>query len=439
MVKTFARGGVHPHDNKKWSRHVSVQNAGIPNTVVIPMSQHMGKPADLLVQADDVLTEGMLIGKAAGFFSVNVHSSVAGKVREITEIYLANGMKSQAVVVEVEEGFDPEASSMFLAKENWRTMSDEDIVNRIADMGVAGLGGATFPTHIKYAIKDRNVEYLVVNGVECEPFLTADHRLMLEKSDCIIEGIEISRKVLNADNVIIGIEANKPDAIQSLRDSIIRKNLDFEVVALKTRYPQGDEKQLLKATINREVPSGALPLDIGAVVSNVGTLYAIYEAVVLKKPVIERIVTVSGSILKNPGNFKVRLGTSIRELVDACGGFTEEPVKMIAGGPMMGFSIFDLNAPVTKGVSGILALSERDLKPAGETACISCGRCIHACPMGLSPTTLFKLIDHQDYEKAKQENLLDCKECGCCGFTCPARLPLVQMLRLGKLMLRKKA
>jgi electron transport complex protein RnfC len=261
---------------------------------------------------------------------------------------------------------------------------------------------------------------------------------MLEKTEGILEGIEIVRRILSPRTVLIGVEENKLDAIEVLRRLIANKGKEIDVVALKTRYPQGDEKQLLKALIGREVPSGGLPLDIGAVVSNVGTVFAIYEAVVLGKPLIERIVTVTGPALKGPANFKVRIGTPIGNLLEECGGFSTTPGKIVAGGPMMGFAVADPGVPVVKGTSGILALSKKQSRPELQTPCIGCGRCVASCPFGLSPTTLYKWIEHREYDEAMAGGLMDCKECGCCGYVCPSRIPLVQGLKLGKLMGRRK-
>lgn len=435
--KTFSKGGIHPHDYKSYTEKKPIRNAHIPSISIIPMHQHMGKPAECIVQVGDLLKEGMLIGRSTGFFSANIYSPVPGTVTEIKEIYLPNGLKCQAVVVELAGEFD--RSGKDEKKHEWEQLSGKELLDKISDMGIVGLGGATFPTHVKFSIKEgASVEYFVVNAVECEPFLTCDHRLMLEKTAEIMEGVRIVKKILNPDHVIIGIETNTPDAIEEMRRINEVKGLGFEIVPLKTQYPQGDEKQLLKATINREVPSGGLPLDIGAVVANVGSIFAIYEAVALNKPLVERVVTVTGSIIKNPSNLKAKIGTKIGELIEECGGFTEEPGKIVVGGPMMGFTTFDLDMPVTKGVSGILAFSKKEIKSARETSCIQCGRCIKACPLGLNPTTLFKWIDHLDYDQAQEIGLFDCKECGCCSYVCPAKLPLVHTMRLGKLMLRKK-
>ena len=436
-AKTFPRGGVHPPDSKNRTREEAIRNAPIPAEAVIPLQQHMGLPAECLVQPGDEVQEGMLIGRAAGPFSAAVHSSVPGKVKEIKEIYLPNGIKSLSVVISVAGEFGMSTSQ----PSAWEQMSTEELLARIREMGIVGLGGATFPAPLKYSIREgRRVSTFVINGVECEPFLTADHRLMLEKSDQILTGIRIVARILKPEQVLIGIEENKPDAVEALAAAVEKAKLNYQVVPLKLKYPQGDEKQLLKALTGREVPSGGLPLDIGAVVSNVGTVYAIYEAFEKNKPLFERIVTVSGSALAQPANLKVRVGTPVKELIDDCGGFTskEAPVKIVSGGPMMGFALVDLDTPVTKSTSGILVLSRREVGAAGETNCLSCGRCLRACPLGLQPVDLYKYIDHLRYADALASGLMDCKECGCCSYVCPAHIPLVQGMKLGKIMTRKK-
>lgn len=434
-LRTFGGGGVHPHDFKSLANEVPIRNAPIPPEAVIPLQQHMGAPAECLVEAGDTVREGMLIGRAPGVFSANVHASIPGKVKEIRDIYLATGMPSKAVVVEFEGEFERGGSG----PGQWQDRDPQELLDLIREQGIVGMGGATFPTPIKFTTREGSpVEYFVVNGVECEPFLTADHRLMLEKTESILEGVEIVRRILSPRYVLIGVEENKPDAVEVLRGQIARRGVDIEVVVLKTRYPQGDEKQLLKALTGREVPSGGLPLDIGAVVSNVGTVYAIYEAVVQGKPLIERIVTVTGPALKNPANLKVRIGTPVGNLLEECGGFSDKPGKIVAGGPMMGFALADPGVPVVKGTSGILVLSERQSRPALQTSCIGCGRCVAACPFGLSPTSLYKWIEHREYKEAMAAGLMDCKECGCCSYVCPAHIPLVQGMKLGKLMARKK-
>lgn len=436
-LKTFSKGGIHPGDFKELTNREPVKNAAIKDCFIIPMSQHLGAPAQCLVNPGDEVREGMPIGKASGFISANIHSPAPGKVMEIKDVYLANGLKSQAVVIEPSGYFEQLGKP--IAPVEWKHMSPKELLDKIFDSGIVGLGGATFPCNVKYSIPaDAKVEYLVINGVECEPFLTADHRLMLEKPEEIFRGIEILQKILDPEKICIGIEANKPDAIDLLEKLAEKSSLKVEIVPLKLKYPQGDEKQLLKAVTGREVPSGKLPIHIGAVVSNIGTVNAIYEAIAFNKPLIERIVTVTGSGIRKPSNLKVRIGTKVGDLIEDCGGTTDNTVKLVMGGPMMGFSMCSTETPVTKGTSGILALTEKDTGKAVQTACIMCGRCVRACPIGLVPTRLYKKISHGLYDDAMKLNLMDCKECGCCAYVCPANLPLVQGMRLGKKMANKK-
>ncbi|MCK5674462.1 MAG: electron transport complex subunit RsxC [Spirochaetales bacterium] len=436
-LKTFNRGGVHPPGKKYLSENKPIKNAVISDLSVVAMSQQLGSPSECMVNPGDIVREGMLIGKSTGFISGNIHSPVPGTVKEISDIYLPNGMTSKAIVIEMEGEFDRLGKEVI--ETSWDHFSKKELIEIINSNGIVGLGGATFPANVKFSIpRGKKVEYLVINGVECEPYLTADHRLMLEKADQIIEGIQIITSILKPEKLAIGIEINKENAIESIREAAKRAKISLDVIGLEVKYPQGDEKQLLKAVTGREVPSGALPIEIGCVVSNVGTVHAIYEAVVLGKPLIERVITISGGAIKNPQNLKARIGTPISSLIEECGGFTEKPVKVVVGGPMMGFAIYDLDTPVTKGTSGVLALTAREVKGAAQTACISCGRCIAACPMGLNPTTLFKYIDHSEYDSAENIGLMDCKECGSCGYVCLARIPLIQGFRLGKRMLRTK-
>ncbi len=435
-LKTFPRGGIHPHGNKNLTNSKEIVKADIPGILVVPMAQHLGAPAQAAVAEGDVVTEGQLIGKAAGFISAAVHSPVNGTVKEIRDVFMANGMKSSAVVIEKEEGFVPAEKSK---SDSWKDKSAQELNETIKDSGIVGLGGATFPANVKYGVpKGEKAEYLIINGVECEPYLSADHRLMLEKTEAIIEGLRILKKIVEPEKIAIGIEINKPDAIEKIRKQAEAENFELEVVPLKLKYPQGDEKQLIKAVTGREVPSGALPISVGCVVSNVGTVNAVYEAVALEKPLYERTVSVTGHGVKNPGNYLVRVGTPIRQLIEASGGMADKFAKVVIGGPMMGFTVFDLDTPVTKGTSGILVLTDREVSGGQRTACLSCGKCVGVCPMGLNPTKMFKYIDHDEYQSAMDTGLMDCKECGCCAFTCPAHIPLVQGMRLGKKMGRKK-
>lgn len=435
-LNTFPKGGVHPADYKDLACAARISNASLPAVACIPLNQHIGKPAECTVQPGDRVQEGMIIGKAQGFVSANIHSSIPGVVKEITELFLPNGVKTKAVVIELEGEFNQSGKSK--KAKQWKDLDAKQLNDIIADKGIVGLGGATFPAHVKFAVHNRSaIEYLIINGVECEPFLTADHRLMLEKTDEILEGIRIIKKTVSAKKVIIGIEANKQNAIELLSKKITEKKLAFSVIPLEVKYPQGDEKMLIKALLNREVPSGGLPLDIGVVVSNVGTVFAVFEAVVYEKALIERVVTVTGTAVRESKNLKVRIGTNIAELIDECGGFSGVPAKLVVGGPMMGFALADLNMPITKGMSGIIALTKKEISTFDNHPCIRCARCMRACPWNLSPTVLFKLIEHGEYEEALLRGLMDCKECGCCAYVCPSEIPLVQSFRLGKQMAQK--
>ncbi len=435
--KTFPKGGVHPSGKKTPTNQKPIKNAAIPSISTIPLSQHIGSPAECLVSVGDEVKEGMLIGKSTSYISANIHSPVPGTVTAVEKIYLPNGMASQAVIIEMKGEFDRLGKKQ--ETRDWTTLNGADLLQVIQDMGIVGLGGATFPTHVKFSIpREKNVRYFVVNGVECEPYLTADHRLMLEKTDEIIEGIKIIAKIVQPEQIFFAIEENKPDAIELMREKLRESDLPISVVPLRMKYPQGDEKQVLKSVIEREVPSGGLPLDIESIVSNVGTVFSIYEAIVHQKPLIERTVTVTGGAIQNPDNLKVRIGTSIGHIIEECGGFKTTPKKVVVGGPMMGFAVSDLDVPVIKGTSGVLALTAREVGEKRRTACLQCGRCIGVCPMGLNPTRLFKLIDHMEYGSAMAEGLMDCKECGCCGYECPAHIPLIQGMKLGKVMARKQ-
>jgi len=434
---TYPKGGVHPPDRKEASSEKPIKNALIPQTLVVPLSQHLGKPAELLVEPGEEVREGMLLGKSSGFISAPVHSPVPGKVKEIKDVYLPNGIKTKAVVIEMEGEFDRSGKEQ--KRREWKGMSSSELLDIITENGIVGLGGATFPTNVKLSIpKGKKAEIFIVNGVECEPYLTIDNRLMLEKTEELLEGIEIIRTILQPERVAIAIEDNKPEAIRKVQETVDSRGMQIEVIPLKLKYPQGDEKLVLKSITGKEVPSGGLPIEIGAVVSNAGTVFSIYEAVVYGKPLIERFVTVSGGAIKNPSNLKVRVGTPIGDLIEECGGFTQVPAKIVVGGPMTGFAVYDLDTPVIKGTSGVLALTAKEVNSAARTNCISCGRCIQACPMGLNPTTLFKKVDHLLYDEALDLGLMDCRECGSCGFVCPAHIPLVQGIKLGKRMARKK-
>ncbi len=432
-VPTFSKGGVHPDDKKVFSRSQSIERLPMPSELIVALSQHLGAPAKALKAKGDTVRKGEKIGESAGFISADVHSPVNGVVKEIRRITLANSVQCDAFVI-IPDAEQPDQKSEML---DWKGQSSADLLAKIKDLGIVGMGGATFPAHVKFTVpRDKKVEAFVVNGVECEPYLTADYRIMLEKGEEVLEGAMICAKIIGAQRIIVGIEMNKPDCIAHLKDIVKQKGYPIEIMGLKIKYPQGDEKQLLKATINREIPSGKLPLDVGAVVANIGTCNAVYEAIVLGKSLYERVISVTGECIAKPKNILAPIGTKVSDLLAFCDGFSSEPEKLVSGGPMMGFSFFDMETPITKGSSGLLALPPQ--KKVRTTACLNCGRCVAACPIGLMPAKLYRLITNGRYEEAMQTSLMDCKECGCCSYVCPAHLPLVHTMKTGKKLGRKK-
>jgi len=431
-MKTFPMGGVHPPENKI-SAGEAVQELERPARVQIHLGQHLGAPAVPVVQKGDRVRVGTRIGEGKSFISAHVHSSVSGTVVKIDDVIDASGYRRPAVIIDVEgdeweEGIDrsPEL--------NREINADADaIVRRIKDAGVVGLGGACFPTHVKYMFPEgKQADTVIINAVECEPYLTSDHRLMLERADEVLVGVQILMKAARVNRAIIGIEANKPDAIELMS----RKARGFEgisVAPLKVQYPQGAEKQLIKALLNREVPSGKLPLDVGCVVNNVGTALAVYEAVQKNKPLVERVVTFTGRNLPRTGNFLVRLGVSVSAMADHLGlDIPEDTAKVISGGPMMGKAVAGLEIPVTKGTSGIVLMADGAARRREVLNCIRCGRCVSVCPMGLEPWRLEKLAQLDRFEECEDVGAADCIECGSCSFTCPSARPLLDYIRHGK-------
>lgn len=431
MLKTFAKGGVHPSENKITARK-SIADLSIPTTVTIPLSMHLGVPATPIVEKGSVIKTGQLIAKGNGFVSANIHSSVSGKVLKIDNALDASGYKQKAIFIQVEgEDWDESIDRTDELKENC-TLEQKEIIQKINEAGIVGMGGATFPSHVKLTLpRGKKARFLIINGVECEPYLTSDHAIMLEKSQELMVGISILAKALNVEKTFIGIENNKPDAIDKL-SRLAEKFKEIYVQALHVKYPQGGEKQLIKALINREVPSGGLPVDVETVVFNVGTAFAVYEAVQKNKPLIERIVTVTGKSLKNPSNFRVRIGTSANELIEAAGGLPGDTGKIINGGPMMGKALSNADVPVTKGTSGILILKDQESKRKAIDPCIRCSKCISVCPMGLEPYLLMTLSEKEMFDRLETDRVMDCIECGSCSFICPAGRPLLDYIRLGK-------
>ena len=432
MSNTFRIGGVHPHDNKAFSAHKQITAVPLPQKAIIPLVQHIGAPAKAIVNKGDKVRVGQVLAEAGGFVSAPIHSPVSGTVTKIDTTTDAWGMPMPAIFIDVEgDEWLPEIDRTDTLKTDC-LLSPKEIVNKIQAAGIVGLGGACFPTHVKLLPPPgKTAEVLVVNGVECEPYLTCDHQLMLEHGEEIIVGIQLVLKALGIQKAVIGIEKNKPDAIEYMT-KLANRHLGIEVKPLALKYPQGGEKQLIDACIGRQVPSGCLPIEVGAVVDNVATLYAIYQAVQKNKPLISRVMTVTGKAVKNPGNYEVRFGTPLSEVIALAGGIPENTGKMIGGGPMMGRAMQNIEMPCNKRVSGLLFMQDCESVRKEPENCIRCAKCVSACPMGLEPYLLAKLSAAQNWERMEELNIMDCIDCGCCLFTCPSHRPLLDYIRLGK-------
>ncbi len=424
-------GGVHPSEHKEFSEHLALQRFPDPKTVVIQMSQHLGAPANPIVQVGDYVKVGQKIGEAAGFISAPVHSSVSGTVVAIEpRMHATRGCEMTAVVIE-SDGKN-ELHESVKPHKSYEELTPDEIIEIIKEAGIVGMGGAGFPTCVKLK-PAKPVDTILLNGCECEPMLTADHRVLLEFADDIIYGLKAILKTTGAEKGLIVIEDNKPDAIEHLQAKVA--DLDnIDVFVAKTKYPQGAEKTLIKRVMGRIVPNGGLPADVGVVVSNVSTVKAISDAIQTGMPLIERVATVTGPKIKNPGNFIVKIGTNVQELIDYCGGTTEDDVLIKMGGPMMGFELKDLNVPMMKGSNGIIAI---DTDETEEVACIKCGRCVDVCPMELSPLYFAKYADEQNWQGMKDMNVMNCVECRCCEFICSSKIPLVSKIKAGKLAVRE--
>ncbi len=432
MLRTFSLGGIHPKENKL-SAGVKIVPAPLPKEVIIPLGMHIGAPATACVAKGDEVKVGTLIAKSSSFVSANIYSSVAGKVTKIDSVFDASGYKKPAIIISVAEE-DVWEESIDRSPELVRecSLDAKAIIDKINEAGIVGLGGATFPTHVKLSPPPGSkAEVLIINAVECEPYLTSDHQLMLEHGEEILVGCTILMKALSVDKCIIGVENNKPDAIKHL-SGLCAQYKGIEVMPLKVQYPQGGEKQLIDAVLSKQVKSGALPISTGAVVQNVGTIYAVYEAIQKNKPLLERVVTVTGKSLDKPANYLARIGTPLKTLIEASGGIPENTGKIIGGGPMMGKALLSADLPVTKGTSGILLISQEESVRKPMRACIRCAKCVNVCPMGLNPTFLMVDTQQQDWERAERGHIVDCIECGSCSFTCPSNRPLLDFIRMGK-------
>lgn len=423
--KTF-KGGTHPYDGKKMSRDCPIEILNPGDTLVYPLSQHIGAMAKPLVKAGDRVLVGQKIAEKGGFISANIHSSVSGTVKAIEKRLVATGGMVDSIIVE-NDGMYEEAAPIFSG--NPDELSKDEIIKIIEEAGIVGMGGAGFPTNVKLSPKNADIiDSIIVNGAECEPYLTSDYRRMVEQTDKLVKGLKIVLKIFPDAKGYFGIEDNKPEAIEALLKATENEDR-IEVVPLKTKYPQGGERSMIYAVTGRKINSKMLPADVGCIVHNVDTIYAIYNAVYNGKPLIERIVTITGDAVSTPKNFQVRIGTSFRELIDAAGGFTTEPEKIISGGPMMGFSFFNIDVPVVKGSSSLLAFIKDDVSHEEPSACIRCGRCAAACPEHLLPMKLAALAGQNEPEEFKKLGGMECVECGCCSYVCPAKRQVTQSVR----------
>lgn len=436
MLKTFPKGGIHPPENKLTSSK-PIKRLPVPKVVYVPISQHIGIPAEIVVERKDKVEIGQVIAKSGGFVSSNIHTPVAGTVTKLDKIIDTRGYKKQCIVIRTDAKNESNFQDIEYPLKKEITLEAGEILQHISDLGIVGLGGATFPSHVKLKVKkDQKLDCLIVNGVECEPYLTADHRLMLEKAEEILVGVRILMHALHVKRAIIGIENNKKDAIEIFK-KLTSEGSGIRIAALQVKYPQGGEKQLVRALLKREVPKNGLPLDVGVVVHNVGTVFAIYQAVQHNRPLMERVVTVTGKKLEHPSNFWVKIGTPVSDLIDAVGGLPEDTRKIVSGGPMMGKALKNTDVPITKGTSGILIISEEEADRGEPKNCIRCGECVDVCPMGLEPHLLMNLSEKGMYKKAGQEDILTCIECGSCSYVCPSHRPLLDYIRFGKSIVKQ--
>ena len=431
-MKTFRMGGVHPEENKI-STNAAIEQMPLPKQVAVLMNQHLGAPATPIVAKGDKVKVGQLIAEAQAFMCANIHSPVSGTVNKIDVCKDMVGLPKTAIYIDVvgDEWMESIDRTPDIKREC--NLEPKEIVAKLKEMGIVGLGGATFPAHIKYSVPEgKKAEYLIINAAECEPYLTSDHRVMMEHAEEICIGVSILRKALGVPNAYIGIESNKPEPIRVMTEAA--KQFEGIIVEpLVVKYPQGAEKQLINSITGRKVPSGKLPIDVGCVVSNIGTTFAVYEAIQKNKPLIENILTVTGKKLPSQHNYQCRIGITYNDIIKhALGELPANTGKVISGGTMMGKAISNLDAPTTKGASSVLVMDESESHRGPESNCIRCGKCINACPMGLEPYLFSALVKNNRIEEAKEHNILDCIECGCCFFSCPANKPLTDEIRLGK-------
>ncbi len=428
-------GGVHPPSFKSLTSDGALKKVYVSKRVVLPLSQHTGSPAEPVVKPGDTVTVGQLIAKATGFVSSPIHATISGKVTKIS--YSPSPTSPRALSIFIESQGDEDQEFKSKERGNIGSLSGDELLVIIRDSGVVGLGGAAFPTHVKLSPpKNKSIDTVILNGAECEPYLTCDQRLMMDRPDEILKGLEVILKILGARKAYIAIEDNKLPAIYAMEKALSGRTFHdaaaVKISVLHTRYPQGAEKQMIKSVLNRVVPAGGLPMDVGCIVQNVGTVFAIYEAVYLSRPLIKRAITLTGSCLNEPMNVQVRIGTILKDIAEATGGFKRDPKKIIMGGPMMGVAQYTMEVPIVKGTSGALFLSKEELCEARESVCIRCGKCIEACPMGLVPTTLMYRVKKESFAEAKDLGIMNCFECGACAYECPAKIPLLDYMKYGK-------
>jgi electron transport complex protein RnfC len=436
IKKLTFKGGVHPPENKELAEERAIEVVPLPEFIIIPVQQHLGAPAEPIVNVGDEVKVGDKVCEAKGYVSVPSHASISGKVKAIEKRPHPVGGEVLSIIIE-SDGKD-ELSPSIAPVTSYLSQDVDVMKKKIQEAGLAGMGGAAFPTHVKVAPPaNKPIDTFILNGAECEPYLTADHRLMLERPNEILEGVRIIMRILGCKTGYIGIEKNKPDAIALMQKLINKSGDKLTVVPLNVKYPQGAEKQLIRAITSRKVPAGGLPMDVGCLVHNVGTARAIYDAVSSNKPLYERVVTVTGRGIGQSKNLLARIGTPFQNLIDFCGGITEDTVKIINGGPMMGIAQYTLEVPVTKGTSGILALTKAEAKLPEPEPCLRCARCVDACPMNLLPNELARVIEYKLFDEAHRLGVLDCIECGSCAFICPSKIRHIHLMKFGKLEVTK--
>jgi len=435
-LSTFP-GGIKVASHKQKAKKAHIVAMPLAKKLIIPLAQHAGSIAVETVKKQEQVRKGQLIGKAGGFISANIHASTSGAVKDISSYPHPVLGAAKAVVIEPDGKDGPLTPST--PPTDIRRLASPQIKESVFEAGIVGLGGAAFPSHVKLSVpKGKNIDTVIINGAECEPYLSCDHRAMCEFPEEIAQGAFLIAKALGVNTVFVGIEDDKPDAIQNMREAIAKNGFDFRIAVVKKKYPQGGEKQLIKSVLKREIPPAGLPMDVGVVVFNVGTARAVYHACAFKTPLYERVLTVSGDCVKEPMNVLVRIGTSIRDAIEFCGGFTQEPEKIIMGGPLMGITQSDLDTPVIKGTSGILCISGKKLDKRPQRACFRCGRCVEACPVRMLPYQLSVMIENGAIDHTREYNILDCIECGSCSYVCPAKRDIVGMVKYAKAKLRQK-